>query len=638
MRLGFILLITSFSIASTTNAQFVNATKVGSDQIMQSEWVTQVLPSPDGTQIVTGGIDGRVVFWSVADGKELRSMNLTKPVLAIALSKDGLIVAAGDATGKVSLIDFQTAKVSGVFTADKNITNAVAFTDDGKFVAGGGSEGIVRIATTSDTKSVSEINPGHGDITALAFTKNQLAVGLRDNKDRKRSAEIWDWQNNKLVRTIDEGPAGLRAISVTTDGKLLAIADYKPATLLTMTPTEGSGAEVSLRVLADDDDGTAVAIWDVATGKRVALINGETGARSVAFSPDGRILAIAGSNGVIFHDIGAGTFAEIGRINSQTNIDAVSFFSDSNKLILARAREPLVKYGGTEKLVDPFFTSLIMQVREGLNTGVMMSLGASVRESPTRKDASSVTGGSTVEAWQITRKTLPPDQRTWEAVQRVFDDKPDEARKILERVIKDFPSYGEAQRLNAILFENKDLNKVQDLIKKAVKADPSCLSCLRSLGDIQHKQRLYHEAIQSYEMALQRDPAYGLVAGHKADSYGGLGLSLLAAGNDTKSLTAAIAALSNAIKLRPGVEQHYTNLGAAAYFAGDHDTNIGLLLIAKRLRPDHARIYYNLGHSYREKGDKANAISAYRRYVSLGEKGEEARVERAKIYIAELSK
>ena len=366
--------------------------------------------------------------------------------------------------------------------------------------------------------------------------------------------------------------------------------------------------------------------------------NGETGARSIAFSPDGRILAIAGSNGVMFHDIGGGTFAEIGRINSQTSIDAVSFSADSNKLILAKAREPLVKYGGTDKLVDPFFTSLVMQVREGLNTGVMMSLGASVRETPTRRDSSSVTGGSTVEAWQITRKTLPQEQRTWEAVQGVFDDKPEEARKILEKIIKDFPGYGEAQRLNAILFENKDINKVQELIKKAVKADPSCVSCIRSLGDILHKQRLYREAIQTYETVLQRDPAYGLVAGHKADAYAGLGLSLLASSNDTKSLTAAMDAFTNALKLRPGVEQHYTNLGAACFFAGDHDTNIGLLLIAKRLRPDHARIYYNLGHSYREKGDKTSAISAYRRYVTLGEKGEEARVERAKMYIAELSR
>jgi tetratricopeptide (TPR) repeat protein len=97
-------------------------------------------------------------------------------------------------------------------------------------------------------------------------------------------------------------------------------------------------------------------------------------------------------------------------------------------------------------------------------------------------------------------------------------------------------------------------------------------------------------------------------------------------------------ALTSALTLRPDVEHFYTNLGAAYYFRGDFDSNINLLLIAKRLRPDHARIYYNLGHAYRYKGDKARAIEAYKRYVAMGEKGEEARVQRAKQFIAELNK
>ncbi len=70
---------------------------------------------------------------------------------------------------------------------------------------------------------------------------------------------------------------------------------------------------------------------------------------------------------------------------------------------------------------------------------------------------------------------------------------------------------------------------------------------------------------------------------------------------------------------------------------GDFDTSIELLLEAQKIRPDHSRIYYNLGHSYRQKGDKKEAIKAYQRYVLLGEKGEEARVERAKDIIKELS-
>jgi tetratricopeptide (TPR) repeat protein len=96
--------------------------------------------------------------------------------------------------------------------------------------------------------------------------------------------------------------------------------------------------------------------------------------------------------------------------------------------------------------------------------------------------------------------------------------------------------------------------------------------------------------------------------------------------------------LGQALKLRPGVEQFYSNLGSVYYFAGDFDGAIALLTIARRLHPDHSRIYYNLGHAYRAKGDKQHAIEAYQRYVTLGEKGEEARVQKARDLIRDLSK
>lgn len=620
------------------NAQFVETLSMGTPAMPHDEWVTQVVVSPNGKEIVSGSIDGRIVFWDAATGKQTRDLMLSAMVLSLSLAKDGSLLAAADSSGTVSIIEVATAKIKAKFTADKHIANAVALSDDGKVVAAGGSDGIVRIASATDGKIVSEINPARGDIMALTFAKVHLVIGLRDGKDGKRSADVWDWQNRKSLRTFDEGPSGMRAISLSPDGQLLAIADYQQPTLLTMTPTGGSGAEVSLRVLADDDDGTMVAIWDMTSGKRDALINAETGARALAFSPNGQFLATAGPNGIVIHEIGSRSFAEIGRIDSRTSVDSVVFSADSKQLIFARERQPLVKFGdgGTDKLVDPFFTSMVMQVRQGLNTGVLSKF-ASIKE-PARKGANSVTGGSTVEIWQIRPRTSAADTKTWEAVKNVFSDKTEDARQILQRVIKEHPNYGEAQRLWAVLFERKDIEKMQNLLQAAVKSDSNCVACWRSLGDLQYQTKQHLEAIKSYDRALQLRPDYGLVEGHQAHAYGALGLELLSSENTEQTMDLAKKALTSALTLRPGVEQFYTNLGAAYYFRGDFDSNINLLLIAKRLRPDHARIYYNLGHAYRYKGDKVRAIEAYKQYVAMGEKGEEARVERAKQFIAELSK
>lgn len=632
IRYIFIGLICFFVFGLTMNAQFIDLTQVKSSVMTHEEWATQILATPTGKEFISAGVDGRVVFWDAGTGKTSREVSLPTIVLTISLSKDGRTLAAGDASGRVSLIDTESGKVTGTFTADKKIVNATAWSEDGKFLAAGGGDGIVKIWSAGDGKVTSEINPVHGDVVALAFTKSNLVIGLRDTKEPKRSAEVWDWVNKKQVRTFDEGPSALRGISVSPDGKLLAIADFQKALSLSILFSQGNSAEASLHLLPDSDDGTFVAVWDLTTGKRVALIKAENGARSIAFSPDGKMLACSGPNGLIIYDIGDSTFTEFGRIDSRTGVDSVAFSFDSKQLLLAREREPLVRNGegGLEKLFDPFFTSMIMQVREGINSGVAFNLKD--------KGTKSMTGGSNIEAWQISRRTEPQDLRTWDAVVLRFNDKEDEARKLLQQVINEYPNYGEAQRIYAVFFETSDLKKLQSLLEAAVKTDPSCVACLRSLGDIQHKNKQESEAVKSYQRTLQMKPEYGLVAGHLADVYRLLAFNLVIAGNSQKNLLAAEEALINAIKLRPAEFRSYIDFSTVYYFEGDFDGSINLLLTAKKLKPDHARIYYNLGHSYRNKGNKKLAIDSYRRYVQMGEEGEEARIEKAKEFIAELSK
>jgi|GEM_PF-2824349 len=631
---GLVLVLLLLTIP--TSGQFLQTSHVQSADMQRDEWLTQVTYMPSGKEIVSGGIDGHVIFWDASSGKALREAVLPAIVLSVAVSKNGDIVAVGDAAGNVSVIDSASGKVKFSFAADKRLVNAVAISDDGTTVAAGGSDGIVRLGSAADGKLLGELDPAQGNVVALGFAKDRVVIGIRGAKDSKRSGEVWDWRAKTRLRTFDEGPCGMRAMTVSSDGQLVAIADHVSPTLLSMLPSDNGGMEVSVRALPDNDQGTAVAIWDIGTGKRVGLVNGETGARSIAFSPDNKVLATAGANGVMLHD--TGLFTEVGRIDTQTSVDALAFSPDSKQLVIAREKEPIVRFGegGTDKLVDPFFTSLIMQVRDGINSGIMLQFGAKMH--PVTKGPASATGGSSIQLWQVTTKTAPADTKTWEAVTQVFADKPDEASRTLDAVIRDNPNYGEAQRLKVVFFQRKDPAKALASLQQTVKADPACVACWRSLGDLQYGMKDYPEAIKSYDAALKLRPDYGLVIGHEAQAYGELGLSLISSENSAKVMDAAKAALVRAIELRPGVEQFYTNLGAAYYFRSEFDKDINLLLIAKRLRPDHARIYYNLGHAYRYKGDKKSAIDAYKRYVAMGEEGEEDRVEKAKQLIAELSK
>lgn len=613
----------------SADAQFIRLIKSGKNLASSDEWITQSAFFSTGKKFVTSDVDGNIAIRDAENGQAIKEISLGTSVLTLSLSKDGLLLAAGDASGSVSLIETETGKILKTFKADKNIVNASALSDDGKFVAAGGNDGIVRMWSVSDDKIIEEINPGQGNIVALNFVDSSLVVGAINFKESKGLIEVWDWRNKKVLRRFDEGTPALRGIAVSPDGKMLAVANFRPSSLLTILPAVGKSFSANLHLLPDSDDATPVAIWDLTTGKQIALIDAELGARSVAFSQNGRMLACAGANGTMIYDIADRTFAEIGRVDSRTAVDAIDFSSDSQQLIIACARQSLVKAaeGGLDKLFDPFFINLAMVVREGA--------------APTftkKADAQSLTGGSDVEIWQINSLTAPPDVQTWEAVRAGFDNKPDEARRILQQVIKDFPKYGEARRLNAVLFETDDFKKLQGLLESAVNVDPDCISCLRTLGDIQYKTGQILAATNTYERVLQLKPEYGLITGRLAETYGGLALTMISAGNNKEDMEAAAKGLNKALTLRPGEARFYTNLGSVYYFRGDFDKDIELLLIAQKLRPDHARVYYNLGHAYRFKDDKQKSLEAYRRYVEMGETGEEERVERAKQYIKQLDK
>src|SRR5207248_10583163 len=105
----------------------------------------------------------------------------------------------------------------------------------------------------------------------------------------------------------------------------------------------------------------------------------------------------------------------------------------------------------------------------------------------------------------------------------------------------DYPNYGDAQRLYALFFESKDVTKLQALLEASVKADPNCVDCWRSLGDVQLNTGHAMDAVGSYDQALKLRPEYGLVAGHQADALGAVGLDLSMSENTAKNMDAAKA-------------------------------------------------------------------------------------------------
>lgn len=134
--------------------------------------------SPDGTQVLTGGLDADLLAWDVSTGEPAGAYVLLEgsnyPVAAADYSPDGSTLAA--AVGfvapfgnLVNLIDPEVAAVREPrLTGHEQLVLAVAYNPAGDVLASGSNDGTVRLWDVTASTELARLN--HPDsVVALAF-------------------------------------------------------------------------------------------------------------------------------------------------------------------------------------------------------------------------------------------------------------------------------------------------------------------------------------------------------------------------------------------------------------------------------------------------------------------------------------
>jgi len=197
------------------------------------------------------------------------------------------------------------------FLAQDGGYNKIAFSPNGKTLAVGDENGAVTLwnaATSQRIAAVSENSPVNG--VAFSPDGSSVAVGRQDG-----GVALWDIADGKQTAVLG-GDSRVFSVAFSPDGSTLAVGGYNGTVTLwdavtgkqTATLTESgatSGEQVNSVKFGKGGQtlavafGSNVALWDTATGRRAAVLTAGGTVNSMAFSPDGKTLAVGGENGIV---------------------------------------------------------------------------------------------------------------------------------------------------------------------------------------------------------------------------------------------------------------------------------------------------------------------------------------------------
>jgi len=285
--------------------------------------------SSDGKLIASGGSDDTLRLWNAATGKQLASMKCDgRQVWSVAMSPDNRLVVAGCDNGSVRIWNVQSHEPVVTIKASEHEVWSVTFSPDSRHVASGTKDGKVQVwdaATGKEKLSASNSS----QISGIRFTPDGSMLAT---SSVNQPVKLWDAESGEVVRTFDKAPTFQQWVAVSPDGKLIATASWDGSSLLwdaktgkllktfagppaaarrtrefrrletfLMRPDRANLNYVTFspngKLLASAGADGVIRLWDVEQGTSWGILKAHTSAAmSLAFSPDGKHLASAGED------------------------------------------------------------------------------------------------------------------------------------------------------------------------------------------------------------------------------------------------------------------------------------------------------------------------------------------------------
>jgi len=267
--------------------------------------------SPEGEKIAVLDKSGRIELWDIGAEKIWRSFaNPEKHCFYMALSGHGQKLASVSAESKVwperpryyVLTVWDTASGAPVISfKSKDIILALEFSPDGKKLAAGGRDRIIRVWDADSGRLMRELKGHNFIIRKLVFSPDGQKLA---SAAPEKTARLWEVGTGKLLGLLEGHTQEIMDIIFSPDGKTLASSsrdgtlklwDAESGALLNSLEGHADGAQTIAfsrngKLLASSGWRSSIKLWNVSSGKLLTYLEGRGPADLLCFSPDEKAL------------------------------------------------------------------------------------------------------------------------------------------------------------------------------------------------------------------------------------------------------------------------------------------------------------------------------------------------------------
>lgn len=247
--------------------------------------------SPDSKTLACSTLDS-LILWDMET--QQKRFERKTAALSMTFSPDGAtLVVSGR---EISFLNAQTGEQTATLKGHRDGTTGIAFSPDGRLLATGGMDGMVRVGNLTTKRLVCTLEH-QAQVRGLAFSPDgeTIATIAWGDPQAPRGIYLWNLRTASKINMVKCHTE--KNLIYSPDGRVLAadgtlynvenlqiLHDFKER-YVAFSPD-------SKLVASCRSDFTTIGLWEMATGNKLAVLKGHSeGIWCVAFSGDGKLLA-----------------------------------------------------------------------------------------------------------------------------------------------------------------------------------------------------------------------------------------------------------------------------------------------------------------------------------------------------------